>query len=312
MKTHMTTLARMTLACVVGLVSCAAHAERDKPPLPAEELSLHPTAQASWVGRSDPCVLAIRVSTRREVTPAWFLVDTGSTVTIFSKSFEPSLGRRVGRRQLATPFSLSGRASELANEYSAPTLYLGNVSLKTGPTVLTSDNTRKASGCEGTLGMDCLIHYCIQFDFPAGKMRFLDSDGLKREGLGRAFPIKCGGMPLVSMNVFDGRKLRFVLDTGFYQPAAGTLPPTLIRTALLNHATKDSTSGIFSFEAIDFGGETYSGLSFASTQVGDEGVDGFLGLPFLARHVVTLDFPNQTMYLKRRDGAGGRQEGSRR
>ncbi len=303
-------VARGLLPCCFGLFSaCAAHAQRAEVLALPQEVALHPTISKA-VGRGDPCVLQVRVSTRKEVTEAWFLLDTGSTVTILSQSFERWLGPRVGRRRLATPFNQSESNSELANQYAAPGLQLGNVPLKTGATVLTSDNTRIASGCQGTLGMDCLIHYCIQLDFPAGKTRFLDSGGLRREGLGRPFPIKYGTMPLVSMSVFDGRNLRFVLDTGFYQPAAGTLPPALIRSALLSHATKESPSGIFSFERIDIGGETYRSLSFVRTQVADEGIDGFIGLPYLARHVVTLDFPNQTMYLKRCDTADDQQEAS--
>ena len=293
-------VARALLPCCVGLFSaCAAHAQPAEVLALPQEVALHPTI-SNAVGRGDPCVLQVRVSTREEVTEASFLLDTGSTVTILSKSFERWLGPRVGRRRLATPFNQNGSNSELANEYAAPTFHLRNVALNTGATVLTSDNTRWASGCQGTLGMDCLKNYCVQLDFAAGKLRFLDARALKGNGLGTAFALKyVGRMAVVSMNVFDGRTLRFVLDTGFYQPAAGTLPPALIRSALASGAAKDIGGGIFSFETIDIGGETYSTLSFARTQVGDEGIDGFIGLPFLARHVVTLDFPNQTMYLKR-------------
>jgi hypothetical protein len=43
------------------------------------------------------------------------------------------------------------------------------------------------------------------------------------------------------------------------------------------------------------GGETYPHLSLREEHVESDGI----GLLFLSRHLVTLDFPKQTMYLKR-------------
>ncbi len=53
------------------------------------------------------------------------------------------------------------------------------------------------------------------------------------------------------------------------------------------------------------GGEIYSnildlrGLDMSVTEGGDHRIANGLGLHFLARHLVTLDFPNRTIYLKR-------------
>lgn len=41
----------------------------------------------------------------------------------------------------------------------------------------------------GILGMDCLRHYCLQLDFAAGKMRFLDPKQLDVSQLGKPFPL---------------------------------------------------------------------------------------------------------------------------
>ena len=147
---------------------------------PPKQLALPPEQNiGETVGRGDPLVLRLRLSGRQEETEVTFLVDTGSHVTILDRSFERLLGSRLGKQRLNRVFA--GRGVEQANAYTAPRLYLGNVQLLTGPTVLTCD-LAAASGnngpCEAVLGMDCLTHYCVQTDFTARKLRFLDSDDL--------------------------------------------------------------------------------------------------------------------------------------
>src|SRR6267142_2319586 len=42
---------------------------------------------------------------------------------------------------------------------------------------------------KGILGMDLLRHYCVQLDFEAGMIRFLNSNELDVATLGKAFPL---------------------------------------------------------------------------------------------------------------------------
>jgi aspartyl protease len=268
---------------------------------PPKQLALPPEQNiGETVGRGDPLVLRLRLSGRKEETEATFLVDTGGQGTILDRSFEHLLGSRLGKRRLNLLFS--GRGVEQANIYTAPKLYLGNVQLLTGPTVLTCDLS--ASGNNGPheaiLGMDCLIHYYVQADFAARKLRFLDSDDLKRESCGRAFSMDCAkGVPVVSMKLLRDRNLRFMLDSGFYQYADGTLPGEVIRPALQNHKAKDVGNGFFLFETVDIGAESYNTLSFAEMQIEDGGgIAGYIGLSFMARHVVTFDFLKGLLYLR--------------
>lgn len=155
---------------------------------PPKQLALPPERTIEeTVGRGDPLVLRLRISGRQEETEAAFLVDTGSSVTILDKSLEHLLGSRIGKQRLNRVFS--GRGIEKANAHAAPRLYLGNVQLLTGPTVLACDLGASGNNgrCEAILGMDCLRHYCLQMDFAERKLRFLHSDDLKRESLGQAF-----------------------------------------------------------------------------------------------------------------------------
>ncbi len=268
---------------------------------PLKQLALPPEQTiGETVGRGDPLVLRLRLLGRQEETIVTFLVDTGSHVTILDRSFERLLGSRLGKQRLNRVFS--GRGVEHANAYAAPRLYLGNVQLLTGPTVLTCKLAASGNNgpCEAVLGMDCLTHYCVQTDFAARKLRFLNSDDLKRESFGRTFSMDCAkGVPVVSMKLLGESNLRFMLDSGFYQYADGTLPGEVIRPALENHKAKDMGNGFFLFETIDIGAESYKTVWFAETQIEDGGgVEGFIGLSFMARHVVTFDFPKGVLYLR--------------
>jgi hypothetical protein len=253
------------------------------------------------VGRGDPLVLHLRVSGPREETEVTFLLDTGWHVTTLDRSFERLLGSRRGKQRLIRAFS--ERGVEQAHVYAAPRLYLGNVQLLTGPTVLTSDLATPSGnigGLDAVLGMDCLTNYCVQMDFAARKLRFLHSHDLKRESLGRAFSMDCThGVPVVAVNFMGERNLRFLLDSGFYQGTDGTLPEEVIRSALQNHIAKEIGKGFVSFETVDIGAETYKGLSFREVKFEDgAGVAGYIGLSFLSRHVVTFDFPKGVLYLR--------------
>lgn len=107
------------------------------------------------------------------------------------------------------------------------------------------------------------------------------------------------GVPVVSMKLLHERNLSFMLDSGFYQYADVTLPREVIRPALQNHIARDMGNGAFLFETADIGAESYRTLSFIEMKVDDGGgVAGYMGLSFMARRVVTLDFPNGVLYLR--------------
>ncbi len=113
-----------------------------------------------------------------------------------------------------------------AGIYAAPKLYLGSTPLMTGSNILTGDLNRPSSlsgrPIMGVLGMDCLSHYCIQLDFEAGKMRFLDSDHLDAAKLGDAFPLKLRwGCPFIHhQTLIGGEVTDLSIDTGYAKDGA--------------------------------------------------------------------------------------------
>jgi hypothetical protein len=104
----------------------------------------------------------------------------------------------------------------------------------------------------------------------------------------------------------DGQELLVLVDTGApvsaldkqHRPAAHGSPGHGLHAALL-HPTGLQAYGC---EAT-FGGETYTDLILAQAPPlvvgGRTNYLNAIGLPFLSRHLVTLDFPRRTMFLRK-------------
>src|SRR5436190_16346096 len=125
---------RLTIACVcLFLLSSCATApiwfpdDSIRPSLPADA-SLNKGA-----GRGDELYLTLRLETGEELL---FVVDTGSPCTVFDKSLEPKLGKRLGTMKVKWPGG-KGRGSV----YRAPKLFFDRTELLTAPRVLTVDLT---------------------------------------------------------------------------------------------------------------------------------------------------------------------------
>jgi NPCBM/NEW2 domain len=243
-------------------------------------------------GRGGSLVVTVRLESGEELP---FLVDTGTSFTFFDKSLEPKLGKPIGTRA----FQSWGVESKV-NVYAAPKLYLAGAPLMMPSTGIVTDNCQQwpsAAGrpTMGMLGFDCLRHYCIQLDFAAAKMRFLDDEKADKQKWGKAFPIvplnSRDGRPAVSLNLFGAQSPHSLIDSGFLSD--GWLMPQYFQQ-WTNQAVPPAR-GEARWPNGLFGGEKYPFVALPRIDVESDG----LGLRFLARHLVTLDFPKQTMYLRR-------------
>jgi hypothetical protein len=224
-------------------------------------------------GRGTLLVVPVRLQSGEELP---FIVDTGSSGTILDQSLEPKLGKRLGTISLHS----WGKTTEHP-VYAAPPLYLGAARLITGPQIATmdfkSDPSPVGRHIMGMLGIDCLKHYCIQLDFETGKMRFLDPARVNFSRLGQAFPITYDeGRPWVlHQGLVEGAGTNTLIDTGY----------------LVDGAIQE-----LSFENNYISERVWEGRRYTNLVLGNGGY--VLGLRFLARHLVTLDFPNGIMYLQ--------------
>jgi len=241
-----------------------------------------------------------------------FEVDTGSDTTILDKSLEPLLGRRIGTGHVPVPFDSAVGPQGI---YKAPKLSLGRTQLLAAPQIVTMElHSRPSHPYKGILGMDCLQHYCIQLDFAAGKMCFLDPDHLDTHDLGRAFPItaKPGRNTVCEGDLFGQGNMQFLVDTGFCGAFDAMLAPKLFQRFLREHkpggadltmtfAGGESTSAA-SFPRLDFCCQTYTDLYFGLVDIRPKRITANIGLRFVARHLATFNFPKRTIYLKPRSG----------
>jgi hypothetical protein len=232
-----------------------------------------------------------------------FVLDTGAFSTLLDRSLEPGLGRRIDSGTLR----VFGAAHRM-NQYDAPGLYLGNTPLMmTGPYIFT-DNLKGLSNYAGRpvlgmIGMDVLTHYCVQFDFVANKVRFLDDHRANARAWGTPFRLTDvgDGCFAINQNLTGAAGPASLIDAGCTYD--GWLVPTLFRQ-WTNRAAPPVT-GQARFPDAMLGGATYTNVNLAglpprlvSTADLHLKLNG-IGLSFLSRNLVTLDFPNRVLYLRR-------------
>ncbi|MBP7054033.1 MAG: hypothetical protein KBE65_23740 [Phycisphaerae bacterium] len=264
-------------------------------------------------GCGNGAIVTLRMEDGRELP---FFVDTGAPMTVLDKSLEPELGKCLGTHTLNN-FGVEYEG----NSHTAPRLYLGVMPLATDSNIVTSDFLQKVSSDAGrsilgVLGMDCLQHYCVQFDFRAREMRFLDPNRIEPERLGKAFPLTLSNRdnsdtrwvrPYIHHSHLVGaEEIDLLIDTGHGDD--GALEPEILRREIQARTLRVETDVNDANEpkAAYLAGCIWSGESYKDLVIGngrnttasDDG-ENSLGLRFLARHLVTFDFPHRTLYLKR-------------
>lgn len=231
------------------------------------------------------------------------VLDTGCPTTCLDNSFEPELGQRITTNTLWD----FGVKSEIS-VFLAPKFYLKNTALaKIGPYVVTHNCNQISSAVGhpvmGILGMDVLQNYCIQLDFAAHKIRFLDYDRANKGRWGAPLALFGVGDGCVAINgnLTGAGAPGSLIDTGYNQD--GWLVPDLFeqwtnQAAQLHKGEVHSPDGAL-------GAQFYPALNLRGVDPklffgGDAHIKlNGIGLRFLARHLVTFDFPEQTLYLKR-------------
>jgi hypothetical protein len=268
-------------------------------PLPGA-VALDPQA-----GRGSLITLMVRMENGE---PLPFILDTGTAITCLDQSLEPALGPMVGP---ATALHFGVRHD--ARLYRAPQFFLGRTPLRLTGTNIATFDFRKTSPdgvlrFVGILGMDVLRNYCFQLDFDKQRLRFLSSPRQAPKRWGKSFPLTTvlDGCPAVAENFLGRTNPVSILDTGFNYD--GWLTPDEFRqwTAQPPRWDYGEDSHRYGF----LGGDRYAALNLKDIDArslpaenSHMKVNG-IGLRFLARHLVTLDFPNRMMYLRRvRDGA---------
>ncbi len=247
----------------------------------------------------DPIVLPVTM--QGKTYP--FLLDTGANRTTFHKSLEPLLGEPKETFETETP---DGKTHEMC-VYYAPDATVGPLSLRSAGPVYAVDLTelRSVTGLDldGVLGCAFLRRYAVQLDFDAGRVRFYQAAG-PEPAWGPSVPLNMlpGGVPFV-VATFGKLQTVMLVDSGYGD--TGTLAQKLFdhlreekrlqvaAIKLLIQDGKEQESFVARIDDLHLGEQDYKNLIFDRGQT-----VSMLGLEFLSRHVVTLDFPNGKLYLR--------------
>lgn len=248
-------------------------------------------------------IIPVRLESGEELP---FILDTGSPVTLVDKSLRP----RLGKASDSITLRLWDR-KERSKLYPAPKLYLGQMLLQTGTHVATCDFQKfpgvKQHPVMGIIGVDALKNYCVQADFGAGRIRFAEKPGESAGWPGERFEIVLSDIGQSSSDFFrtfirhqpfgaGASTNLLMIDTGL--DLDGAFGPKLLAESDSNRFEKVSEKKWIARESSWCGG-TYTNLVVQDASGADVGAENnLLGLRFLSRHLVTLDFSNSTLYLQ--------------
>ncbi|HEX3658779.1 MAG TPA: PDZ domain-containing protein [Pirellulales bacterium] len=236
--------------------------------------------------------LLVPVSMWGEELP--FLLDTGHTYTCLDAPAEERLGAVLSEMHSITPL---GPWS--VSRHAAPKMLLGRQAFTRTVHVnccdLTALREATGTGLKGLLGIQALKPFVVQMDFDQGRVNIFAA-GSSDPDWGDAVPLAftdCG-RPQVKMEVC-GVTRTFLIDTGHLDVAFGAeLIADLKKLGKLRVLNRAGTrgSGIFSVERIKIGRFEHRDMRVLVDE------RNTIGLEYLSRFRVTLDFYGQAMYLR--------------
>lgn len=252
------------------------------------------------VGKSGRPMLLPIVLQDREIL---CVLDTGASCTGFDISLRDLLGPPRGRSILQTA---AGQVR--VQTYGWPDVTLGGRPLTLDTSVACVDLApiRRTANTEilGVIGMDVLRHCRFLIDFDDGLVRFFDVPPKDEQKLGVKIPIqfRADGIPLVSVSIQGADSEDFVIDTGADSMSLQDETfDALVDQDLIQLKGSYGTSTVGGnvrsnrglLDGLTLGPFTHKGICVSRIH------ENALGLRFLARFRVILDFPEQALYLRK-------------
>jgi predicted aspartyl protease len=245
-----------------------------------------------------------------------FLFDTGATYTVLDASLKNLLGKPLTKRELEELLGI--RVGQLDADtptgkirlpyYRPIDVMLGNMNLKTQHPFMAVDLTflGKVGGRKfhGIIGMAFIRKYIWDLDFDENRLRVhaLGTE-ISRVQFEVVKDIRWFRMTPIIYASIGEMTIPFLVDTG--DTGSGTLAGQNLDTLMASGHVAD----VSSIPMPTFTGVTYQrrarvtrlkldSLEYQGLLMHESSMNS-LGLDFLKRHHVLLDFPNQTFYLKK-------------
>lgn len=249
-----------------------------------------------------------------------FVLDTGCTDVVFDVSLKDKLGRRF----LWPKKGQATHGESIKVEYfPAPETQLGPLSLKGSMLVAVTDfnqiSPHLPEKADGIIGMDFLKKYAVQIDFDNSKLRFFESkpsldilwflrpETNEHPEWGEPMPMQLGffrDRPHIKGRILDRTQVKFLVDTGWM--GHGALESKIFKAVRLKKCEERLQALTAAGKKLPFDVNKLTlvdKLAVASFEYHDvpfsKSNQSILGVRFLSRHVVTFDFPNGKMYLKK-------------
>jgi predicted aspartyl protease len=230
-----------------------------------------------------------------------FVVDTGCTTTVVEESLPLGEPQRV-----VTADTPAGKVN--VRLYRVPEASVGGLPLGVDEVMgVDLKWIRELFGypIEGILGMDFLGRYVVHIDFDRGELLLLKS---VPKDSGEVVPIRSnsGGLPELKAWISPQQDVQFLIDTGWISHDSGKMERGSLSQSgdfeKVGSSLSETASGTHA--SSEFRGKRISLGGFSVDQpIFDESPTmSLLGLGFWSRFVVTFDFPNQNMYLRKGKG----------
>jgi hypothetical protein len=251
----------------------------------------------------DPNDLAVFLPVRVGTKDYQFVLDTGAPVNVFDVSLRSCLGPRVRSVRVAVPLHGDNVELEL---YSAPNARVGSLPLTKNP-VYCHDLTpfREVSGCSvhGIVGVGFLENWIITIDFDKGHLDVLSPETAATSDWGEGMPFVWDAIGFMCILATVGKDdcIPFRVDTGC--ASTGMLDDTLLSRLVSSseaRVTGDEkaldlsgthSSSVARLSHLSLGSFRHENLRFTSGKL------NILGLYYLSRYRVTIDFPHGRLYL---------------
>lgn len=257
-----------------------------------------------------------------------FLIDTGATMTLFHETHRPLLGKP----KQSVKMKIGGK-DRVSHIYYAPEAKMGEIELLYGGPVLCMDLTaqREALGVniDGVIGAYLLRRYVMQIDPDAGRLTFYESTLGERPEWGDRVRLVGDPRGRVMLPVFlpqvEGKGTdqpnvtALLLDTGFFETAQfatnifdhfATAQPRFSKpvTTMIDDGAGVAETPVMRGLSFQTAGKDSRAMAYDQLIVSKARRGNRLGLPWIRRHVATIDFLNTCMYLKKAKGFAARDE----
>jgi hypothetical protein len=237
-----------------------------------------------------------------------FVVDTGCTYSMFDTSLKRQLGEKTGIVEWNTP-----NPPIRAETYSPSHVTVGSLPLHCESAACHNFALmREALGCDcfGCLGLDFLNEWIVVIDFDQGRLDILSPTTMPKRDWGERVDLEVGSGALwhLPVRVSDNSQMMLLeVDTG--NSCTGSLGSQLFsqlavfgdirvtsqtETVGVDGVSDGRTGRLRRFRVGPFESEN---LRFVQSH--GEDADGNLGLGYLRRFRVVLDFSRGRMFLKK-------------